>query len=103
MYLWLQEAVASLRGLNASTIGTHLSCAIKVGLPVAINRLGITDAMEKLITDTIRKPPINSGIYIFMSGFNLSSSLYLYNIDFVIYHQNLTRWYLLCWIVMFFM
>jgi hypothetical protein len=46
------------------TIATHLSDCIKAGLPVDVERCGVTPAMEQLILDTVRAPPINSGMSI---------------------------------------
>ena len=57
----VQEVVASTRGLQTSTIVSHLSEAIKEGLPVNIEKLGVTAQMTKMITNVIRAPPINSG------------------------------------------
>ncbi|ELU08558.1 hypothetical protein CAPTEDRAFT_162090 [Capitella teleta] len=56
------ESVASIRGLKTSTIFNHLSEAIKIGLPLDIDRLGISARIIDLITNVIRQPPINSDI-----------------------------------------
>ena len=57
----LQESVASLRGLKTTTIVTHICEAIKVGLPVDIDRLGVTSHIRNLVTTTIRGDTIKSG------------------------------------------
>ena len=44
-----------------STVVNHLCEAIKVGLPVNVRRLGVTEEIEGTIINTIRKPPVNSG------------------------------------------
>jgi len=61
--LLVQSDVAAMRGIKSSTIVSHLSDCIRTGFPVDIERLDITDDVEKLIVDVIRKPPINSGIF----------------------------------------
>ena len=40
---------------------SHLAKCVTVGLPVDIERAGVSQKMVELITETIRKPPINSG------------------------------------------
>ncbi|GFN88620.1 werner syndrome ATP-dependent helicase-like protein [Plakobranchus ocellatus] len=56
------EEVASQRGLKTSTVITHLSEALKEGLTVDIRKLGVTEHMEKLITDAVVKPPVKGVI-----------------------------------------
>ncbi|PIK56337.1 putative Werner syndrome ATP-dependent helicase [Apostichopus japonicus] len=56
------EEVASLRRLQASTIGSHLADAIAAGYPVDISRIGVTPEILTQILDVIRAPPINSDI-----------------------------------------
>ena len=41
---------------------SHLSEAAEAGLPLDIRRTGLTEATQKLITEAIRAPPINSGM-----------------------------------------
>ena len=60
-YLYIQEDVAMTRTLKTSTIVNHLASCIDVGLPLDIARLGVTDSMITIVTNVIRKPPINSG------------------------------------------
>ena len=57
----LQSEVAAVRGIKPSTIVSHLSDCIRAGFPIDVERLNVTDEVEKLIVDVIRKPPINSG------------------------------------------
>ena len=59
--LFVQETVAAVRGLKSSTIASHLSDCVRAGLPLNVERLGITEAMQQLVLDTVRAPPINSG------------------------------------------
>ncbi|XP_074659227.1 bifunctional 3'-5' exonuclease/ATP-dependent helicase WRN-like [Tubulanus polymorphus] len=54
--------VANGRGLKSSTLCNHLSEAIKIGLPVDIDRCGVTPDIRKQIETAIRAPPINSDI-----------------------------------------
>ncbi|PVD30177.1 hypothetical protein C0Q70_09439 [Pomacea canaliculata] len=54
------EEVASLRGLQTSTVINHLCEAVRLGLSIDIRGLGVTPAFEALITDTILSPPVNS-------------------------------------------
>ena len=54
--------MASSRGIKTSTVVAHMSDCITAGLPVDIRRLGLSEGVEKLIIDTIRRPPINSGM-----------------------------------------
>ncbi|XP_050418072.2 bifunctional 3'-5' exonuclease/ATP-dependent helicase WRN [Patella vulgata] len=56
------EEIASLRGFKTSTIISHLSDCLKIGLPVEIDKLGVTSSILQLVTKTIREPPINSVI-----------------------------------------
>lgn len=53
--------MASLRGLQTSTVINHLCEAVRLGLSIDIRGLGVTPAFEALITDTILSPPVNSG------------------------------------------
>jgi len=57
----VQSEVAAVRGIKPSTIVSHLSDCIRAGFPIDVERLNVTDEVEKLIVDVIRKPPINSG------------------------------------------
>ena len=61
-----QEEAATMRGLKTSTIVGHMARCIQAGLPVDIARLGLTDRMQAMITDVIRRPPINSGTRLVM-------------------------------------
>lgn len=56
--------VCKLRNLKESTITRHLSSAIKIGLPIDIDRLDLNQNIIHTITDVIRKPPISSGIFL---------------------------------------
>lgn len=56
-------AVAAARGLKTSTIITHLSEAIKAGLPVKIESLGLRDSTRKIIENTISSEEINCHVF----------------------------------------
>jgi len=60
-YVLTQSDTAALRGIKPTTVASHLADCIRVGFPVDLERLDVTDDVEKLIVDVIRKPPINSG------------------------------------------
>lgn len=61
--VWLiQSDTAAMKCVKPSTVVSHLADCVRAGFPVDIERLGLTDDVEKLIIDVIRKPPINSGI-----------------------------------------
>jgi len=53
---------ASRRGILPGTICGHLSGAISAGLPVNLDKAGLTEQIINKITDVIRAPPINSNI-----------------------------------------
>lgn len=54
------EEVASKRGLKTSTIMSHMAEAIKVGLPVDVELLGVTPHIKKLVTEAIRGDVVKS-------------------------------------------
>lgn len=39
----------------------HLAQAVRAGYPLDMERAGLTPEIQKIITDVIRNPPINSG------------------------------------------
>ena len=57
-----QNDLATHRGIADSSVVSHLSEAAEAGLPLDIRRTGLTEATQKLITEAIRAPPINSGM-----------------------------------------
>jgi len=59
----MQDDVATMKGVKPSTVVSHLADCIRAGFPINVERLGVTDDVQKLIIDVIRKPPINSGNY----------------------------------------
>ena len=63
------------RGLVESTLATHLSEAILVGLTVDLNRLNMTQEIVDQVESIIRKAPINSSI----SFFYFLSFLFYFN------------------------
>ncbi|XP_078494279.1 bifunctional 3'-5' exonuclease/ATP-dependent helicase WRN isoform X1 [Ciona intestinalis] len=56
------EEISKERGLQISTLGTHLGDALSACYPVSFRHLGITEDLINLVEDTIRKPPINSDV-----------------------------------------
>ncbi|XP_074185790.1 bifunctional 3'-5' exonuclease/ATP-dependent helicase WRN isoform X2 [Rhinolophus sinicus] len=54
------ESVAENRNLPLAEVGMHLSQVVKAGYPVDMERAGLTPEVQKIITDVIRNPPINS-------------------------------------------
>ncbi|XP_033762110.1 Werner syndrome ATP-dependent helicase-like [Pecten maximus] len=50
------EEIASRRGFKTNTIISHLCEAVKIGLEVDIQKLGVNSRIEQLVTDTIRGP-----------------------------------------------
>uniref|UniRef100_A0A8C5X5H7 DNA 3'-5' helicase n=1 Tax=Malurus cyaneus samueli TaxID=2593467 RepID=A0A8C5X5H7_9PASS len=65
-YILFQEKNLSLvtisecRSLPLAVVGTHLLQALKAGYTVSLERAGLTPEVQHIITDVIRKPPINS-------------------------------------------
>lgn len=49
------------RGVKPSTIIGYMCEIIASGLPLDVERLGLSSQIRGVITDTIRAPPINSG------------------------------------------
>ena len=61
LFKLLQEEISKERGLQLSTLGSHLESAFLAGYPVCFSQLGITADMIKEVEDAIRRPPISSG------------------------------------------
>ncbi|XP_039920234.1 bifunctional 3'-5' exonuclease/ATP-dependent helicase WRN isoform X2 [Hirundo rustica] len=65
-YILFQEknyslgAISECRSLPLAVVGTHLSQALRVGYAVSLERAGLTPAVQQVIRDVIRNPPINS-------------------------------------------
>uniref|UniRef100_A0A674IS07 ATP-dependent DNA helicase n=1 Tax=Terrapene triunguis TaxID=2587831 RepID=A0A674IS07_9SAUR len=59
--LFPQKSISESRSLPLSVVGSHLSEAMKAGYPVDLERAGLTPEVQKVITDIIQNPPINSG------------------------------------------
>uniref|UniRef100_A0A8C8S5D9 DNA 3'-5' helicase n=1 Tax=Pelusios castaneus TaxID=367368 RepID=A0A8C8S5D9_9SAUR len=55
------KSISDSRSLPVAVVGTHLFQAMKAGYPVTLERAGLTSEVQKVITDTIQNPPINSG------------------------------------------
>ncbi|XP_078004789.1 bifunctional 3'-5' exonuclease/ATP-dependent helicase WRN isoform X2 [Phascolarctos cinereus] len=56
------ESIAESRTMPLPVVGSHLSQVVKAGYPLDLERAGLTPHVRKMITDVIRKPPINSDI-----------------------------------------
>ncbi|NXU34789.1 WRN helicase, partial [Drymodes brunneopygia] len=54
------EAVSECRSLPLAVVGTHLWQALRAGYTVNLERAGLTPAVQQLLRDVIRNPPINS-------------------------------------------
>ncbi|NWY54401.1 WRN helicase, partial [Chionis minor] len=65
-YLLFQEknlsvrAISESRSLPVSEVGTHLVQAMEAGYPVNLERAGLTPDVQRIISDVIRNPPIDS-------------------------------------------
>ncbi|KAH0504364.1 Werner syndrome ATP-dependent helicase-like protein [Microtus ochrogaster] len=59
----VQHSIAENRLLPLTAIGMHLAQAAKAGYPLDMERAGLTPEVQKIITDVIRNPPINSDMY----------------------------------------
>ncbi|MEJ1285015.1 Werner syndrome RecQ like helicase [Cricetulus griseus] len=55
--------IAENRLLPLTAVGMHLAQAVKAGYPLDMERAGLTPEVQKIITDVIRNPPINSDMY----------------------------------------
>ncbi|KAM4807874.1 bifunctional 3'-5' exonuclease/ATP-dependent helicase WRN [Rhinophrynus dorsalis] len=60
-HLSLQK-IADARSLSLAAVGMHLCQAFKAGYPLDVRRSGLTPTIQKIITDVIKKPPINSDL-----------------------------------------
>uniref|UniRef100_A0A674IN25 Bifunctional 3'-5' exonuclease/ATP-dependent helicase WRN n=1 Tax=Terrapene triunguis TaxID=2587831 RepID=A0A674IN25_9SAUR len=60
--LFPQKSISESRSLPLSVVGSHLSEAMKAGYPVDLERAGLTPEVQKVITDIIQNPPINSDV-----------------------------------------
>ncbi|XP_075785437.1 bifunctional 3'-5' exonuclease/ATP-dependent helicase WRN isoform X1 [Pelodiscus sinensis] len=56
------KSISASRSLPLSVVGTHLFQAMKAGYPVDLERVGLTREIQKVITDVIHDPPINSDV-----------------------------------------
>nr|AAH73087.1 FFA-1 protein [Xenopus laevis] len=56
------KKIADVRCLSMAVVGMHLWQALKAGYSFDVQRAGLTPEMKKLITDAIKKPPINSDL-----------------------------------------
>uniref|UniRef100_A0A452IU23 Bifunctional 3'-5' exonuclease/ATP-dependent helicase WRN n=1 Tax=Gopherus agassizii TaxID=38772 RepID=A0A452IU23_9SAUR len=56
------KSISESRSLPLSVVGSHLSQAMKAGYPVDLERAGLTPEVQKVITDIIQNPPINSDV-----------------------------------------
>ncbi|XP_073196427.1 bifunctional 3'-5' exonuclease/ATP-dependent helicase WRN isoform X3 [Lepidochelys kempii] len=54
------KSICESRSLPLTVVGSHLFQAMKAGYPVDLERAGLTPEVQKLITDIIQNPPINS-------------------------------------------
>ncbi|XP_027605188.2 Werner syndrome ATP-dependent helicase isoform X1 [Pipra filicauda] len=65
-YILFQEknlsvrAISECRSLPLAVVGTQLLQAMKAGFPVSLERAGLTPEVQRVITDVIRNPPVDS-------------------------------------------
>ncbi|KAL2761933.1 Werner syndrome ATP-dependent helicase [Daubentonia madagascariensis] len=77
------NSIAESRILPLTTVGMHLSQAVKAGYPLDLERAGLTPEVRKIIADVIRNPPINSD----MSKIELIRTLVPEDIDTYLIHM----------------
>ncbi|XP_063776091.1 bifunctional 3'-5' exonuclease/ATP-dependent helicase WRN isoform X2 [Pseudophryne corroboree] len=65
-HLSLQK-ISDARSISLAAVGMHLWQALKAGYPLDVQRAGLTPAIQKTITDVIKKPPINSDLSSFQA------------------------------------
>ncbi|XP_064614138.1 bifunctional 3'-5' exonuclease/ATP-dependent helicase WRN-like [Liolophura sinensis] len=56
------EEVASLRGLKVTTVMGHLCEALKIGLPLDLEKLGVTPKIQQQVTEVVRNSPVSSDV-----------------------------------------
>lgn len=56
-----QRAISESRSLPLAVVGSHLCQALAAGHAVSVERAGLTPAVQSIIRDVIRSPPILSG------------------------------------------
>ncbi|XP_067413066.1 bifunctional 3'-5' exonuclease/ATP-dependent helicase WRN isoform X2 [Emydura macquarii macquarii] len=56
------KSISDSRSLPITVVGTHLFQAVKAGYPVDLERAGLTPEVQKVISDIIQNPPINSDV-----------------------------------------
>ncbi|EMP32946.1 Werner syndrome ATP-dependent helicase, partial [Chelonia mydas] len=56
------KSISESRSLPLTVVGSHLFQAVKAGYPVDLERAGLTPEVQKVITDIIQNPPINSDV-----------------------------------------
>ncbi|NWQ87707.1 WRN helicase, partial [Burhinus bistriatus] len=54
------RTISESRSLPLSEVGTHLFQAMEAGYPVNLERAGLTPEVQRIISDVIRNPPIDS-------------------------------------------
>ncbi|NXU96717.1 WRN helicase, partial [Cettia cetti] len=54
------RAISECRSLPLAVVGTHLCQALRAGHAVSLERAGLTPAVQQLLRDVIRNPPVNS-------------------------------------------
>ncbi|KAM4836696.1 bifunctional 3'-5' exonuclease/ATP-dependent helicase WRN [Thomomys bottae] len=77
------HSIAENRILPLTAVGMHLAQAVKAGYPLDMERAGLTPGVQKIISDVIRNPPINSDMY----NIKLIRMLVPENIDIYLIHM----------------
>jgi len=77
--------VATARGVKSGTIVSNLCDCIVAGLPIDLKRLNVDEQVERLIIDVVRKPPINSGLYILITvvTFSIAADSAVFDVCFI--------------------
>uniref|UniRef100_A0A8C7B8E9 Bifunctional 3'-5' exonuclease/ATP-dependent helicase WRN n=1 Tax=Neovison vison TaxID=452646 RepID=A0A8C7B8E9_NEOVI len=78
-------SIAKERAMPVTTVGMHLTQAVKAGCPLDMERAGLTPEVQKIIADVTRNPPVNSDI----NEVKLIRKLVPENIDTYLIHMAL--------------
>ncbi|XP_068089721.1 bifunctional 3'-5' exonuclease/ATP-dependent helicase WRN [Hyperolius riggenbachi] len=81
------QKIADTRSISLAAVGMQLWQALKAGYPVDVQRAGLTSAIQKTITDVIKRPPINSDL----SSFTAIRSLVAPEIDIYLIRMVITQ------------
>ncbi|KAM5194077.1 bifunctional 3'-5' exonuclease/ATP-dependent helicase WRN [Mantella aurantiaca] len=80
------QTIADSRSISLAAVGMHLWQALKAGYTLDVKRAGVTPAIQKIITNVIKSPPINSDL----SSFQAIRSLVAPEIDIYLVRMVIT-------------